>query len=105
CRIITTPQVATFTISGQVLDGNQQPLSNVTITLTGGSTPVTTSTANTGTYAFNNWAQGGNYTVTPSLGGFTFNPASQTFNNLSSNQTANFAATPVTPGTFSISGP
>src|SRR4029453_8876430 len=36
---------------------------------------------------------GGNYTVTPSLLGFNFGPSSQTFNSLSANQTANFAAT------------
>jgi hypothetical protein len=45
-----------------------------------------------GIYSFT-LAGGGNYTITPSLSGFTFAPASQTFNNLSANQTADFAAT------------
>src|SRR5262249_2949186 len=45
-----------------------------------------------GNYSFE-LAAGGNYTVTPSILGFTFGPANQTFNNLSAPQTANFAAT------------
>ena len=36
---------------------------------------------------------GGNYLVTPSKEGYTFIPASQKFDNVTSNQTQNFTAT------------
>ncbi|HEV7858636.1 MAG TPA: S8 family serine peptidase [Pyrinomonadaceae bacterium] len=57
-----------------------------------------------GNYSFKKLAAGGNYTVTPySIYGdpYTYSPTSQTFNNLSSNQTADFTATLTT---YSISG-
>jgi hypothetical protein len=87
---------AAYTISGQVtLSGSG--LSGVTVTLSG-SQSVTTTTDGSGNYGFNLPA-GGNYTVTPSLNGYTFSPPSSTFNNLSSNQTADFA------GTAAVSAP
>jgi hypothetical protein len=42
-----------------------------------------------GNYSFE--LAGADYTLTPSNLGFTFNPPSQTFNNLSANQTVNFS--------------
>ena len=57
-----------------------------------GSQPGLRTTDSNGNYSFE-LAGGGNYTVTPSILGFTFGPPSQTFNNLSAPQTANFAAT------------
>ena len=75
-------------ISGQVtLSGSG--LSGVTMALSG-SQSAFTATNGSGNYSFT--VPGGNYTVTPSLNGYTFNPPGQTFNNLSGNQTANFAA-------------
>jgi uncharacterized repeat protein (TIGR03803 family) len=91
----------TFTISGQVTDSGGNPLSGVSVTLSG-SQSATATTDSSGNYTFNEPA-GGNYTVTPSLSGDTFTPASQTFNNLSSNQTQNFTAS-ATGNTFTISG-
>ena len=79
-----------FTISGQVTE-NGVGLAGVTITLSG-SQPGLRTTDNNGNYSFE-LAGGGNYTVTPSSLGFTFAATSQTFNNLSAPQTANFAAT------------
>ena len=79
-----------FTISGQVtLSGSG--LNGVTMTLSGSQSGSTT-TSGSGNYTLTGLAAGGNYTVTPSLSGYTFNPASSTFNNLSANQTANFTA-------------
>jgi photosystem II stability/assembly factor-like uncharacterized protein len=75
----------TVTLSGSGLNG-------VTVTLSG-SQSGTATTNGSGNYSFT-VASGGNYTVTPSLNGYTFNPPSSTFNNLSSNETANFAAAP-----------
>lgn len=86
----TATNAAFHTISGQVTE-NSVALAGVTVTL-GGSQPGLRTTDSNGNYSFE-LAAGGSYTVTPSLVGFNFGPTSQTFNNLSANQTANFAAT------------
>lgn len=86
------PLVETFyTISGQVQAGGSG-FSGVMITLSGttaGGTAIsrTATTDANGNYLISAPA-GGNYTVTPSQSGFTFNPASQTFSNVSGNQSA-----------------
>jgi hypothetical protein len=79
-----------FTISGQVTE-NGVGLAGVNITLSG-SQPGLKITDSNGNYSFE-LAGGGNYTVTPSRPGFTFAAPSQTFDNLSAPQTANFTAT------------
>lgn len=80
---------ASYTISGQVSNsGNALP--EVSIVLSG-SLINSTTTDSSGNYSFT-VNEGGNYTVTPSLTNYTFTPPSLTFNNISSNQTANFAA-------------
>jgi hypothetical protein len=90
----------TYTISGQVtLSGSG--LGGVTVAL-GGSQSNSATTNGSGNYSFTVPA-GGNYTVTPSLSGYTFNPASLSFNNLSGNQTASFVAILVV-STYTISG-
>jgi len=86
----TATNAAFHTISGQVTE-NGVALAGVTVAL-GGSQPGLRTTDSNGNYSFE-LAGGGNYTVTPSLPGFNFGPTNQTFNNLSANQTANFAAT------------
>ena len=86
----TATNASFFTISGQVTE-NGSGLSGVTVTLSG-SQPGIRITDDNGNYSFE-LAGGGNYTVTPSLNSFTFGPPSQTFNNLSAPQTANFGAT------------
>jgi hypothetical protein len=80
-------------IGGQVTSSGSD-LSGVTLTLSG-SQSGSTVTNGSGSYSFT--LPGGNYTVTPSLNGYTFNPPSQTFNNLSVNETANFTATAAAP--------
>src|SRR6185503_17135244 len=63
----------------------------VTVTLTGSQVGLRT-TDSSGNYSFE-LIGGGNYTVTPSLLGFNFTPASATFNSLSTSQIENVAAT------------
>ena len=79
-----------FTISGQVTE-NGVGLPGVTVTLGGSQSGLRTTDSN-GNYSYE-LITGGNYTVTPSVLGFNFAPASSTFNSLSANQTANFVAT------------
>ncbi|MBA3241881.1 MAG: carboxypeptidase regulatory-like domain-containing protein, partial [Acidobacteria bacterium] len=93
--------VVTFTISGRIANG-ANGLPGVTVTLSGSQSAQTSTDAN-GNYSFASLAQGGSFTVTPALAGFTFVPPSQTFNNLQANQTADFAANAVAV-TFIISG-
>ncbi len=81
---------AFHTISGQITN-NGVGLADVTVTLSGSQSALRTTDAN-GNYSFE-LAAGGNYTVTPAIVGFTFGPPSQTFNNLSASQAANFTAT------------
>jgi hypothetical protein len=86
----TATNASFFTISGQITE-NGIGLPGVTVTLSGSQAGVRTTGSN-GNYSFE-LAGGGSYSVTPSLAGFTFTAPSQTFNNLSAAQTANFAAT------------
>ena len=80
----------TFSISGSItLNGNA--LSGVVVTLSGGRS-ASTVTSGSGGYSIGGLAGGGNYTVTPTLTGYSFNPANQTLTNLAANQTASFAA-------------
>lgn len=89
-QIFGSSGATTYSISGQVtLSGSG--LNGVNVSLTGTATNSTTTNA-TGNYSFTGLPGAGNYTVTPSLSGYTFTPPSQTFNNLSANQTANFTA-------------
>jgi hypothetical protein len=84
----TVASVQTYTISGHVMAGGC-PLFNVTINMTGvGSTTTDAS----GAYSFT-VAASGTYTPTPSKANYTFSPNPPTFNGLTSNVTADFAAT------------
>lgn len=78
-----------YTVGGQVTE-NGVGLAGVTVTLSGSQSGLRTTDGN-GNYSFE-LAVNGNYTVTPSILGFTFVPPSLTFNNLSGPQTANFTA-------------
>jgi uncharacterized delta-60 repeat protein len=74
-------------ISGRVIDAANHGLAGVTLTLNG---ELTTRTDADGNYVFFPRA-GSNYTVTPAGTGLSFAPASRTFTNLTSDQTADFA--------------
>ena len=89
-----------YVISGQTLAGGSG-VSGVAVSLsgttaTGTTVSLSTTTDANGHYSFSVLA-GGNYVVTPSLAGYTFSPASQTFSNVGANQTANFSVAS-TPG-------
>ena len=89
-----TAAVTSYSITGQVtLSGAlaSLPLSGVAITLTGAAPTVTDASGN---FSFTGLAPGGNFTVTPSKNGYTFNPPSTTFTSLAANQTANFGTVP-----------
>ncbi len=81
-----------FSISGQItgLGGNI-----ITLTLSG-SQNRTIQTQPNGSYSFVDLPAGGNYTVTPIHSCRDFTPASRTFTNLNTNQTADFSSTPRT---------
>jgi hypothetical protein len=85
----------THSIHGRVTtDG--AALEGAVVTLSGFRSSVVTTGAN-GDYIFSDLPRGADYTVTVTNPGYTFSQANQTFNNLDSNQTANFA---VAPGIF-----
>jgi len=90
-----TAGTTTYSISGTV---SGAATSGVTMTLSGAAS-ATTTTATGGTYTFSNLAAG-SYTVTPSLTGYTFSPASTAVTISSANQTGiNFTATASTDTT------
>jgi YD repeat-containing protein len=66
--------------------------SGILVNLTG-SQSGSTVTDSSGNYSFGGLSTGGTYTVSPSLYGYSFTPASQTVTNLSSSQTLNFTGT------------
>jgi hypothetical protein len=77
----------------------------VTINLTDAATAnETATTAADGTYSITGLTNGGTYTLTPILAGYTFNPASKVVAITGSNMTADFVATSFTGPTYSISG-
>ena len=65
---------STYSISGRVTTDTGDPLSKVTMTLSGGDDPVTTKTASDGSYSFTDLCDGTSYTITPSKRPYTFIP-------------------------------
>jgi uncharacterized protein (TIGR03437 family) len=80
---------------GRVTQADGNGFGGVSVSLGGGQRPAVTTTSD-GSYQFTELAAGANYTVTPSLPGFAFNPPSRTFNNLTSDQRADFTVTQCT---------
>lgn len=62
-----------YTVSGVVKDGTGNPLSGVSITLSG-ATVLQTTTSATGAYSFDN-QPAGNYTIQPSKTNYSFSPS------------------------------
>ena len=87
-------------ISGQVVTNSGTPIVGVTVVLSGGEDASTT-TGPDGTYRFENLRAGGNYSVEVSRQNYTFNKASQSFQNLSNDETSDFTGTLVK---YKISG-
>ncbi|MET0752259.1 MAG: M36 family metallopeptidase [Pyrinomonadaceae bacterium] len=83
--------VVNVSISGTITK-NGSPLSGVSVALSGTSSATTTTNAS-GQYTFGNLTQGGNYLVTPSAAGNTFEPNNRSYTNVQSNVTnADFVA-------------
>jgi hypothetical protein len=80
-------------ISGRVTKAGGGGLAGATVRLSGSQTATATTDAG-GNYTLAGLAAGGNYVVTASKANYTFAPASATFNDLASDRTADFGATP-----------
>lgn len=83
--------LALFTITGNVTNDAGQPVSGVTINLTGYQT-ATTQTSGAGSFAFASLSPSGNYTVRPFKENFYFTPRAKIYNSLTQNELANFVA-------------
>jgi photosystem II stability/assembly factor-like uncharacterized protein len=81
-----------YRISGRFESNVGNPLSGITVTLSGSQSAFVTTDGSL--YSFTGLAAGGTYTVTPTRQGITFDPPSQTFTNLSADQTADFMQAP-----------
>ncbi len=98
----TTASATFFTVSGRVADaGNTNTgIANVvistTVTSMRGFRKQSTQTDANGNYSIPNLQAGGNYSFVAALPILSFTPQNPIFNNLSSNQTLNFLAAPVT---------
>jgi subtilisin family serine protease len=91
-------------ISGQVRDPNGGRLAGVNVQLQSQQINLLQSvqTDEKGFYQFTDLVQGYDYTLQPSLDGYSLAPASQNINDLSGDQTADFTATPLNC-TYSLS--
>ena len=81
---ITNTPVQTYSISGQITDSNNNPISGVTISDGAGHTTTTDSSGN---YTLSGLAVGA-YTITPFKSGCTFNPPNRIYIYVQSNQAA-----------------
>jgi CSLREA domain-containing protein len=93
-----------YIINGQVLDDSNAPVSGAEVTLSDGASLSSIITESDGSYQFSHLRQDGDFTVSAAKPHFTMAPTSQTFNNLSSNQTLNFVATATNAAFYTISG-
>ena len=102
--ITVNPVVLTYAVSGLItIDGTSDPLQGVAMTLSGASNATTTTDVN-GDYSFANLANG-NYTITPSLSGYAFDPASLNITVSGANvNNQDFDAIPDLTPTYSVSG-
>lgn len=99
-RVSTLPS-----IFGRVTASDGQGISGVTLSLSPQFRATTSD--DKGYYQFGELAAGANYTVSPSKAGLAFNPVNRQFNNLSSDQRADFTAArctfTITPANASFS--
>ena len=93
-----------FVISGQVLENGVTPSFGADVVLNDGSSLTGVTTGSDGSYEFSRLRQGGNFTVSAAKPQFTMVPASQTFNNLNSDQVLNFSANTSDSNFYTISG-
>jgi photosystem II stability/assembly factor-like uncharacterized protein len=83
-----------YLISGRVLNNGApgSPLAGAEVVLNDGTSLTNVFTESDGSYQFSRLREGGNYTVSAAKPHFTMTPASQTFNNLNSDQVLDFSA-------------
>ncbi len=94
---------STYSISGTILDSENNPVSGVQVTASGGYSSNTTTNAS-GVYSITGIEWGTeNVTITPELAGYTFDPATRTIPGPITGDITNQDFTG-TAGTFSISG-
>jgi hypothetical protein len=88
----TVQPIYTLTLSGRVVDGSNQPLSNVAVNLAG-SQSASTITGADGGYRFDGLLPG-SYTLIASAKGLSFTPAIASFTGISSTENVVFVAQP-----------
>lgn len=88
----------TYSIRGRITDAYGNGIPNVDVVYGGARLrPDDAYTDNQGYYLIGNAFQGITYNVTPLKTGYTFNPPSQRFDTISSNQTADFIGSSTAP--------
>jgi hypothetical protein len=90
---------STLTISGTIRDASSNPISGALVRLNNNAATQVTTTA-AGTYTFTGLAVGSNNTVTVTKANTRFAPTLRTFNDMSTNQTADFTGTTEPGGPF-----
>ena len=93
-----------FVISGRVLENGIVPSYDAEVVLNDGSSLTSVRTSTDGSYEFSRLRQGGNFTVSAAKPHFTMVPASQTFNNLNSDQVLDFSANTSDSPFYTVSG-
>ena len=94
-NILDNDSGSLLSIKGTIKKPDNTPLAGATVTLQDGTSTRTFTTDSLGDYEIEELAPNGNYAVTPSSLGYTFEPIALTFPNLSANViNANFTATP-----------
>ncbi len=87
-------------ITGKITRDGGTAVKNVTVQLSG-TQSATAITDTAGNYVFTNLAVSGNYTVTPLDPGYAYTPASRSYTNLTTSQTANFTGISM-PATYTV---
>jgi hypothetical protein len=96
--------IASYQIDGHVFDVNNAPVNGAEVTLNDGTSLISVMTETDGSYQFSHLREGGSFTVSAAKPNFTMSPTSQSFNNLTSNQTLDFVATATNAPFYSVSG-
>src|SRR6185295_11420417 len=105
---VSTDQVGDFTgtptysIFGSITNNSGAGIRGATVTLSGSSAASITTDCD-GFYFFDDLVQGGNYTITPSLGSATFTPPNRSYTNLQASQASQNFTTQSVPF-FTVSG-
>ena len=92
-----TPTAAPARISGQIFNGEGQPISGATITVSGGARLIRAITDSNGFYNVDGLAVGDLYTVTPSRANYVFTPANRAFSLVADKTDAVFTAMAIGP--------